>query len=286
MKNLDRYFAAMRSFKGHQTALAHSLDTNKKALEPYNGSPYYLEKRAELEKDFEQRTLVNRQEAAAKIKVITSEMRVAAKKNLIQAPTAEMSATLGLLKLTDNLTRREILSYAESFKDCPLALKILKDIGLKFNILIQEPNFDIVYKRIDNLEGGAYNFINNFVNPADNSFFNMTYSRYFGDTADYKNSDWTVEQSEKVWLNEMTGSIDAECFEENAPTPTPEVTYKFKDIDELVDYMKQSLTGLDNRATEITKNEILDNLPGTQATKYRNFLATGEKLSFDEEETA
>jgi len=283
MNNLQRYFAIMRSFRAKQESAAKEKAAQRNNLEQYTGSKYFVEKYDEVQKQFTLKTTQNRNEAAAKIKEVCNTMRISAKKNLIEAPTQEMSATLGLLKLADNLSTNEVRAYAESFKNCPLALKILGQIAKSFNIHVAEPNFDIVNEKINNLENGALMFIENFTDPTENNFFNMTYSRFFMDNPGYENSDWTTEQSEQAWLHRMTEDTNIECYEENAPTPTPEVTYKFKDIDDMLTHLGKATAGMDERAKEVTENEILQATPDSQTSKYRYYKATGEKLAFEEE---
>ncbi len=281
MKNLEKYFIIGRTFRVKQVELAAERDSERKGLKQYTGSPYYIEKYRMIDENFTKKTAANREEATAKIKEVCNKMRLSLKKNLVEAPTPEMAATLGLLKLADKLDIREVVSFAESFKDCPLALKILKQIALPFSIVIQEPNFDIMHERVDRLEGGAYHFIGNFTDPAENSFFNMTYSRYFMSEEDNKSYGISTEQSEAHWLHRIVGTTGREFYEDNTPTPTPKVEYSFKSLDELLDYTAKATAGMDERDKELIKEEIFSNTPESQTAKYRNYLATGEKLPFE-----
>lgn len=70
--------------------------------------------------------------------------------------------------------------------------------------------------------------------------------------------------------------------EDSALSDKPRVLYFFKDTDGLLSYINKETEGKSGSSIEETINEILANCPESYGAAYRNYKASGEKVSLNE----
>jgi hypothetical protein len=296
MSNLSNYFREMRLFRERMIDAYEEYQKNFKALDNFRGSHFYDVKTEELETEHNAKTKSIRERAKASLVPILDQMRQDAAKNIVTQPTADMVNVLSLLRMADRLTPTEVKLYAAQMRDCPLAIRLLRQIASSFQIIVAEPNAEIQLDRINDLDGAAAYYISSYTGFSGDPLASTTMqlierglhneSFYKQATANVSYYDSftacdTVEKAESRFLNDITNSADRTGFEPNAHSATPEVKLHFDTVDHLVAYINKAVEGEPPVAQDVIRESILDDCPDNYGAVYRNYKATGEKLELN-----
>lgn len=300
MSNLSNYFREMRLHRSRMMDAYTEYGQAKTRLAPTAGSQYWREHTETLEKNHAVKMEEIRQKAKAALIPILDQMRLDAQKNIVTQPTADMVNVLSLLKLADKLTPIEVRLYAEQMRDCPLAIRLLRQIAATYGIIVSEPNTEIQLERINGLDGATAYYISSYEGNSNDPLASGTMQmieRALHDAAFYKqttanlsyydmqrlNACDTVEKAENRFLNDFTKSTDRTGFEPNAHAATPEVKLHFDTLDSLISYIDKTTDGEPSVAKDIIRESILNDCPDNYGAAYRNYKATGEKLPLNPE---
>lgn len=281
MSNLSNYFREMRIFRGRMEDARSEYDQALKRLEPTAGSQYWREHSEALEKNYAEKMQGIRKKAIDALTPILAQMRIDAGKNIVQTPTADMVNVLSLLRMAEKLTPTEVRLYAETMKNTPLALRMLRQIAAQHSIIVGEPDMEVQLNRIDQLEGAAAHYIERY-KGFDDPVSLPTTRRIDGalhEQAYYKQFAGKVTQTvaEDMFLVDFTGSNDRTGFEANASVGTPPVKLNFKTLDDLIAYIDTAIKDEPPVTRTVLTESILADCPDNYGAAYRHYKATGGK---------
>jgi hypothetical protein len=206
-KNINNFFKELKVFRATAVEHYNTYNAKIKDLDVHKGSTYYTQETEKAEKALKESLTQARIKARDALLPVLTQMRIDAGKNLVQQPTTEMVNALSLLNMTDKLSTLEVDLYAEMMKDCPLALRNLRTIAAKHNIIMGEPNLEIPFNRINKLEGHAAYYLEQF-NPNELNERGTVTMRLMDRTL----TPTAGEKEEELLLYETTGSTDRTSF--------------------------------------------------------------------------
>ncbi len=131
MTNTKKFFEAIKDFRVDMRALEKEYQEKLKRLEPYQGSKGYTDGKDTLDADRSENLQNIRDVYKKRFDAILSDMETAFASKPMTPPTAEQLALLQVLKMRTSISSEEIRRAANTLKDCPAAMQVLKEIAEK-----------------------------------------------------------------------------------------------------------------------------------------------------------
>ena len=255
---------------------------NNPKFEIHKGSPYFEQLMDENDKKAEAQRVQIIQKAINDLSAMFADSRKNANNRISKSPTAETAATLDVLSKMEHLTPADLRACAQrdDFRNCPLAMKRLSEIGLKHNVKIECPDSESILRAIDTLESDISNFIRGYSAAGTQSATALQLEPYFRSEEAYVNTPYkSAEKVDAELWNAFIGiGTPGLMDEDGGDCGSVKVQHYFKDLDGLLAYIDKETEGLEGKAKTDKVNEILDDCPNNYGTKYRYYLAKGMKM--------
>lgn len=294
MRNMREFTAEMDNNK-----VRHSR-AREKAANDYaeaKGSMLYERVFAEVDNDFSARRVATVEKFKKELMPLLDGMRAEASARVIKAPTTDMINNLALLNEMEDLTPGTLKLYAESMRNCPLALQKLAQIAKKNDLQMSVPPQDSILNNIDRLEGFLAEYLRYYMGDLTMcpSFATRDMWRYFQPEDAYvkgvKFDDsllgrtfHSTEEVDNLFWTQFVGIGSPDIVSSTAEN-APVVQYFFSSVEALSDFIEKSCNGLSaEKAKEVTES-ILSDCPEQYGTIYRNYKDTGETLDLNGSET-
>ena len=218
-------------------------------------------------------------EAKAAIDKSIADMRQNLNDRLSKAPTTEQVNTLLVLRTLDKITPRELQLYAAQMSDCPLAMKSLAQYAEGQKMRLVTPDADALMYAVEVIESHLTALCSYTGNEDEAPASLRMTLQYFKSDGDYQTltGTGTREIDRKFWADVVQIGTPEMLDADGTYTPA-DPQYYFRDVDDMLAYMDKATEGLDEKAAEDKRNEILQNSPGQYGAAYRYYKSSGEKV--------
>lgn len=142
-------------------------DALKNVSENYN-TDKCLEKITNIERDYEDAKSELRLGVEEALSEAIDDMRAKVEGKATATATNESMSDITLLQLLGTITETELRLYVDKYKDYPMILNYLKQIGEKNGYHVSFKSIDDAKKIIENLEKDTRDFLENYDSKSDN----------------------------------------------------------------------------------------------------------------------
>lgn len=251
------------------------------AVDPrIKGSPLYTETVEKINQKHEAERKRIAEKSRADAKTIIDRIRENVYSHVSKAPSTDQVNTLQVLRTLDTITAREMQIYAEQMSSSPLAMKSLSQIARDHKIHVETLDTDRLIEAVNTL-AWHLNAISHYSGDEPHAPASLRIAlKYFESDRDYQRTNTpggTREADLKFW-EDVVQYGDPRMLDAEGSYKPASPKYFFKNLDEMIEYMKQAAEGLDEGEAEKVQTEILINSPTQYGAVYRNYKATGEKL--------
>lgn len=237
----------------------------------------------ETAEKIKQRHETERKRIAAEAKAASdksvAQMRENLTARLSKDPTTDQVNTLLVLRTLDSITPRELQLYAAQMSNCPLAMKSLAQYAEGQKMRLATPDAEALMYAVDVLESNLTALCNYTGNEDEAPASLRMILQYFKSDGDYQTmtGTGTREIDRKFWADIVQHGTPEMLDADGTYTPASP-KYYFRDVDDMLAYMDKATAGLNEKAAEDRRNEILQNSPGQYGAAYRCYKTTGEKV--------
>ena len=214
------------------------------------------------------------------------EMRQNVRNRLTKAPSVDQVNLLAAIRGLNDLSHDEIVLYADVLKDCPIALRQLKQIGEPLHFMINAPSPADLMSCVDRLESLYASYLRAYTGDASfiasplvkemEQYFSFDDSSIsstpFKDTATADRSFWDKNIASPAF-RETPDLLDP--TDESA---APVVEYYFHSVSDMVNYISEQKAKHPDKDGDKLEAMILADSPDHYGSALRYYRATGEEL--------